>query len=192
MSASSKIVRSAVFVAACCAGMACDGAFARSKSGSATADKVPTLAILGSEPQLSEFEQAIDLATVCSQALERKRRDERVRLLSVVGEGGVQGVRDLLYLSGIDMTIVSVPTLNRLRESKELGRLDEKIVYFWRMPVMEVHVLAAPEIGKIDDLVGRKVNFGPLDSDAAMIARRLFSAVTVDVMETNLGYGEAM
>jgi TRAP-type uncharacterized transport system substrate-binding protein len=160
--------------------------------GSQTADELYTLGIVTGEPGSTEFELANDLAVLFSQNQETGARGERIRLLPVVGHGGVQAVRDLLRLSGIDLAMVSVAMLDYLRETKELGRLDDKFVYLWRMPEMEMHVLARSEIARIEDLNGKQVNFGPSDSDTALVTRRLFAALGIKAIEANLVHAEAL
>lgn len=156
------------------------------------ADELYTLGIIGGEPDLTEFTLANDLASVFSRRQESGPRGQRIRLLAVAGTGGAQDVRDLLKLNGIDLAIVSLPVLNRLRETRELGAIENKIVYLWRMPDQEVHLLAAPEVRSIEDLRGKTVNFGPPGAGSVFIARRLFDASNVKVAEAGLRQPDAL
>lgn len=155
-----------------------------------TTDELYTLGI-AAPPHTSEFAMANDLATVFIRGQESGPRGERIRLLAVADQGDVQPVRDLLRLRQIDLAIVSASTLNRLRDSGELGPLPSRIVYLWRMPDREVHVLAMHP-GSLADLAGKKVNVGPANSDAAVLMRRLFGALNLSVTEENLDPADAI
>jgi uncharacterized protein len=157
-----------------------------------SSDDVYTLGIVAGDPALSEFSLAVDLATVFSRGQESGPRGERIRLLPVVETGGIQAVSDLLRLGGIDLAMESVPMLEHLRSTGEFNRIEDKLVYLWRMPDIQMHILAGPEVGTVGDLRGKKVNFGPLDGDSALLARELFAASNVNVVEQNLPQGEAI
>jgi uncharacterized protein len=48
---------------------------------------------------------------------------DNLRVLPVVGGAGVQNVRDVVFLKGVDLGITDVLTLNKLRATGELGRI---------------------------------------------------------------------
>jgi TRAP-type uncharacterized transport system substrate-binding protein len=150
-----------------------------------------SLGIVTNQADTSEFAVANDLATVFMDAQETGPKGQAIRLLPVVGTGGVGAVRDLLKLRGIDFALVSIPVMDHLRETQELGPLD-KIWFVSRVPDREMHILAAPEIGRMADLEGKRVNLGALDSDTSLVARTMFRAIGLEVIETNLPYADAL
>jgi uncharacterized protein len=160
--------------------------------GAPGAAELYTAGIVTGQPDETDFALASDLGTVLSLGQETGPRGETLRLLPVAGTGGVQAIRDLLSLRGIDFAITSTPVLDHLRETKELGPLEAKIVAIARMPDKEVHVLAVPEVQRIQDLAGKTVNFGPEGSDSAFIARRLFDAMDLQVTEANVAQADAL
>src|SRR5262245_59253282 len=55
---------------------------------------------------------------------------DKMRVLPVVGGAAVQNVRDVVFLKGVDLGITNVLTLNKLRDTGELGpNLDQLVAY---------------------------------------------------------------
>ena len=52
-----------------------------------------------------------------------------LRILPMVGAGGSRNIRDVRFMKGIDLGITQTNVLARLRQSGEIGGLDDKIVY---------------------------------------------------------------
>jgi TRAP-type uncharacterized transport system substrate-binding protein len=109
-----------------------------------------------------------------------------LRILPMVGKGGIQNVRDVLTLPGADMTITSTILLNRLRASKELGDISKSLVYITPLFPEELHILARPEIRTVADLAGRHVNLGEEDSGTDILARDILHRLGVKVRESNI------
>ena len=117
---------------------------------------------------------------------------EALRVLPILGKGGAQNVRDVLYLHGVDMGITQTAIVNRLRRTKELGDIDSKLVYVTRLFNEELHILARPEIRSVHDLAGKTVNFSDAGSGTQLNAREVIEALGLDVKEVNLGQGDAI
>jgi TRAP-type uncharacterized transport system substrate-binding protein len=115
-----------------------------------------------------------------------------LRVLPIVGRGGVHDVRDVLSLPGVDMAIVQEPMLTRLQESKELGDLKSRIVYIAKLFNEELHVIARDDIRQVSDLAGKPVNLGDYGGSVETIARDLFRTLGVKVSEVRLGQDEAL
>ena len=83
-----------------------------------------------------------------------------LRVLPIVGRGGLHDIRDVLSLPGADLAITQEHMLARLQETKELGDLKTKLVYITKLFSEELHVVARQDIRQLSDLAGKPVNVG--------------------------------
>lgn len=110
-----------------------------------------------------------------------------LRVLPIVGKGDVRSFEDLLLLKGVDIAIVQADVLDFYQRSQVFPGIDlsERVQYITRMADEEVHVLSRDTIASVDDLAGRKVNFGPSRSGTFMTASVVFDALGVEVETTS-------
>jgi TRAP-type uncharacterized transport system substrate-binding protein len=101
----------------------------------------------------ASIEMAQDLANLLDDGATR-------RVLPVVGHGGVPALIDLKALRGVDMSIVQTDVLDYAKQHGAVPGLDASITYIAKLHIEELHVLARADIRKIEDLAGKKVNFG--------------------------------
>lgn len=106
-----------------------------------------------------------------------------MRVLPIVGRGSVRNIEDLLYLRGIDVTLVQSDVLDFFDSQPNNPTPIDKVVYITKMYEEEFHILAPSYIRSVDDLEGRKVNFGLAPTGSFMTASLIFDAlgVTPDV-----------
>jgi TRAP-type uncharacterized transport system substrate-binding protein len=106
-----------------------------------------------------------------------------VRLVPVLGEGGLQNLKDTLFLRGINMAMVDESTLKALkqRNPRAYGDIDKKLRYITKLYDAEVHILATKDIKSVADLAGKTVNFDYKDSETDLIASRIFKALDIKV-----------
>src|SRR5215218_10590614 len=115
------------------------------------------------------------------------------RVLPVIGKGGGQNIKDVRFLKGVDLGITQSSILNAYRKSGEIGAFDDKIVYLAKLFDEEVHVMVRADSGisMIDQLAGRKVNFGEVGSGTQLTARDIFAKLEIQVQEVNTGQADA-
>ncbi len=128
---------------------------------------------------------AADLADALDQGYE-------LRILPVIGKGSVRNIEDLLFLRGIDIAIVQSDVLDFYRRAEVLPAIDDKIRYIAKLYEEEVHVLARDEIASIDELAGRRVNFGTEGSGTFMTASIVFDELGLEVEVTTWPEPEAL
>ena len=56
-----------------------------------------------------------------------------LRVLTIVGQGSIQNIDDLLYLKGIDMAIVQSDVLEYLKRQNTYSNIDKKISYITKL-----------------------------------------------------------
>ena len=112
-----------------------------------------------------------------------------VRLVPVLGEGGLQNLKDTLFLRGINMAMVDESTLKALkkRNPRAYGDIDEKLRYITKLYDAEVHILAKKDVKSFADLAGKTVNFDYKDSETDLIASRIFGALNIKL---NVSYDD--
>ncbi len=106
---------------------------------------------------------------------------DKLRIVPMIGKGSVQSVRDILYLRGTDIGIVQSDVLNYFRKKNRLPGIESRLRYIAKLHNEEVHVLSRMKYLCLDDLAGKKVNFGIKGSGSAMTAQIVFDAHKVKV-----------
>ena len=144
-----------------------------------------TLTIVSSSPNGTYMPIAHDLSTVLDHG-------DDLRILVVLGKGGVQNVRDVRLLRGVDLGIATTNTLSYFRRTNEIGNIDDRIVYICKLYNEEIHFVARPEISALEDLRGKRVNFNYVASGTQLAARDIFSRRGINVQEVNLGTEDAL
>jgi TRAP transporter TAXI family solute receptor len=104
-----------------------------------------------------------------------------LRVLPIVGKGSVRNIEDLLLLRGIDVAIVQSDVLDFYKRAGLVANIEQKIHYITKLYNEEVHVLAKSEYRTIDDLAGKRVNFGTEGSGTFMTAGIIFDDLGIDV-----------
>jgi TRAP-type uncharacterized transport system substrate-binding protein len=152
-----------------------------------------TIGIVAGGPEGGGLSLVNEIASVVAGGQETGPKGEvALRVLPIVGRGGIHDIQDVLALPGVDMTIAHEPLLTRLQESKELGDLKSKLVYITKLFNEELHLIAREDIRQISDLAGKPVNLGDYGGSAEGIARDLFRTLGVAVSEVHLGLNEAI
>lgn len=110
-------------------------------------------------------------------------RPDGVRVLPVLGVGGLQNLNDVLFLKGIDMGVVDHDNLKLLkRKDPQLyANIEQRVQYITKLYNAEFQVLARPDINSYGDLRGKKVNFNLKDSQTEVSADIVFNALKIDV-----------
>lgn len=114
-------------------------------------------------------------------------RPDGIRVLPVLGVGGLQNLNDVLFLKGIDMGVVDEDNLQLLKKRDPLlyANLEQRVQYISKLYNSEFHVLARNDIKTYDDLRGKKVNFNQKDSQTEVTAEIVFKTLNIDVDRSN-------
>jgi TRAP transporter TAXI family solute receptor len=104
-----------------------------------------------------------------------------LRILPIIGKGSVRNIEDLLLLRGVDVAIVQSDVLDFYKRRDLVPNIESKIHYITKLYNEEVHILAKSQYRTIDDLVGRRVNFGTEGSGTFMSAGIVFDDLGIDV-----------
>lgn len=131
-----------------------------------------TLITDGNDVQASHY--ATDLAV-----LMEAERD--LRILPVMGRGPVEALRDLLFLRGIDASIIPSDTVAYMRKQGLIEEVEKKVTYVARLGSAQVHVIARKDIATLKDLAGKKVNIGTASEARFVTSSLLFQSLGIDI-----------
>src|ERR1700726_4316847 len=110
-------------------------------------------------------------------------RPDGVRVLPVLGVGGLQNLNDVLFLKGIDMGVIDEDNLQLLKNRDPVlyANIEQRVQYITKLYNSEFHVLARNDIKSYDDLRGKKVNLNLKDSQTEVTADTVFNTLSIQV-----------
>lgn len=147
-----------------------------------------TVGFVTGTPQCTEFAIAQDIATTLAVGQETGPHGEvALRVLPMVGNGGIRNVLDVLTLAGADVAIAPVVLVDRLRDTGTFGDISNRLTYIAPLYVEEFHLLARPEIGSLTELAGKRVNLGEDGSAGAILGREVLNSLGIKISESKLG-----
>ncbi len=105
----------------------------------------------------------------------------KLRVLAILGKGSVKNIEDVLSVKGVDIGIVQSDVLAYLEKQNLFGGKQNKIQYITKLYNEEFHLLAKKDVTRIEDLAGKKVNFGLQGSGFAVTASIIFELMKISV-----------
>ncbi len=94
-----------------------------------------TVYIIAGSPEETYLNVTHDLSVVLN--------DDNLRIVPMVGMGGAQNIRDVLFLKGVDIGITTSQMLRYFASTGELSSaLDQRLTYITRLYPEEMHVVA--------------------------------------------------
>jgi TRAP transporter TAXI family solute receptor len=116
----------------------------------------------------------------------------RLRVLPIAGAGALQNAKDVVFARGIDFGIVQSDVLDEIKRNPPFPGVEKYLRYVTKLYDQELHVLAGSDIQSIDDLRGKKVNFGLRNSGTYTTATAVFKAKGVEPDVTTLPHPLAL
>jgi TRAP transporter TAXI family solute receptor len=108
-----------------------------------------------------------------------------LRVIAIIGKGSLQNIQDIILLRGVDIGIVQSDALAYARRERLVPGADNLIQYIAKLYDEEIHLLAQPGIGSLQDLAGQVVNVDVAGSGTAMTAALLFDTLGLQVRTAN-------
>jgi len=117
-----------------------------------------------------------------------------LRVLPILGVGGLQNLNDVLFLRGIDMGVVDEDNLQLLKQldPKLYANIEQHVKYIAKLYNSEFHVLARNDIQGYEDLRSKKVNFNLKDSQTEVTADIVFKKLNINVERSYYDNDEAI
>jgi TRAP-type uncharacterized transport system substrate-binding protein len=110
---------------------------------------------------------------------------DNLRVIPMVTYGAASNLEDLLYLRGVDVAVTQSDVFEYFKTQRKIPNLEGRIHYILRLPISEMHLLAKTDIKSIEDLRGKKVNFGPAGSASSLTGSIVFQRLGIKVEPTN-------
>ena len=117
---------------------------------------------------------------------------DNLRVLPIVSYGAASNLDDLLYLRGVDIAITQADVFEYFRTERKTPNLEDRVHYILRLPVSEMHVLARTDIRTLEDLRGKRVNFGPAGSGSSLTGTIVFQRLGIKVQQTMIDNPSAL
>ncbi len=105
----------------------------------------------------------------------------QMRILPVLGTGSLQGIADILYLDGIDLSILQSDVLAYVKRNKIHSNIESRIRYITKLHNSELHLIAGEGIKSLKDLEGKTVSFDAKGRGSFITAQNVFASVGIKV-----------
>ena len=117
---------------------------------------------------------------------------EELRVLPLLSGGGEQNIADLLYLDGVDVSLVSTDVLNHLKTGREYRNARKRLRYISKLHNEEIYVVAGRDIDTMTELSGMPVNFGRMSAENVSTQQLIFEALGIKVKPIYIDHAEAI
>ncbi|HEY6621883.1 MAG TPA: TAXI family TRAP transporter solute-binding subunit [Steroidobacteraceae bacterium] len=117
---------------------------------------------------------------------------DKLRVLPIVSYGAGSNLDDLLYLHGVDLAITQSDVFEYFRTVRKTPHLERRVQYIIRLPISELHILARDDIHSLEDLRGKKVNFGPAGTGASLTGTIVFQRLGINVQQVMIDQSSAL
>ena len=138
-----------------------------------------TVTILAGNPNATYLYIATDISFVLDDG-------DTMRVLPIVGKGGAQNVRDLVYLRGVDTAIVRTDALKTFEGDPVFRDLGAQVRYITLLYNEEMHVLTRKDITSLEQLQGKRVNLSDVGSGTQLTTQIIFDKLGIEVEEVNV------
>jgi len=113
-----------------------------------------------------------------------------MHVLPIVTRGATENLNSLLYLRGVDTAIINSDALEEYKI--QVPEIQRRITYLLNLFPSELHIFVRPEIGSLQDLAGKKVNFNTQGTAAAYSGPLIFSRLGINVEKTFIPHQVAL
>jgi TRAP transporter TAXI family solute receptor len=117
---------------------------------------------------------------------------DNLRILPIVSYGAASNLEDLIYLRGVDIAVTQSDVFEYFRTERKTPNLDRRVHYVIRLPISEVQVLARTDVKSLEDLRGKKVNFGPAGSGSSLTGTIIFQRLGIKAEQVNVDQQSAL
>ena len=117
---------------------------------------------------------------------------DNLRVLPIVSYGAASNLDDLLYLRGVDAAVTQSDVFEYFRTERKTPNLERRVQYVIRLPISELHILARNEVQSLEDLRGKKVNFGPAGTGASLTGTIVFQRLGINVEQVMIDQPTAL
>jgi TRAP-type uncharacterized transport system substrate-binding protein len=144
------------------------------------------LMMLGGYPGTSYSVLAHDIAAALGGR-------DGLRLLAVDAAGGVESLRDLLLLRGVDLALTPANVLVYVNAEATFGPgLQDRLTYITQLYGEEVHILVGPGTDSFEKLRGKKIAVPPEDGNAEFAVQDLLRRLRIEAQVVKVAAPDAI
>lgn len=134
------------------------------------------------------------MASDISNVLDQDGGDIPIRVVPLLGRGGIQNVKDLLFMKGVDMAIVSQGQLGFLELQDPVFYKDirQNVQYITKLYNSEMQILSHRSVGSLLELSGKRVVLGKKLGATDMDARYVFAQLGIDIEVVNVDFSNGL
>ena len=140
---------------------------------SAWADTKPNESVIG---LLAAEPQWLPVASTIATKLDH---ENGLRIVPMLGVGGVHGLQDLASMPMVDAAIVASDSLNYAVLQNILNGKQDQFSYVARLATLDVVVVSKRGINNVAELAGKRIATGPAQSAAFATGELLFNALNI-------------
>ncbi|MGI9504595.1 MAG: Calx-beta domain-containing protein, partial [Geminicoccaceae bacterium] len=96
--------------------------------------------------------------------------------------GSLQGIADVLYLRGIDLSILQADVLSYVQRKDIHSNIENRVRYVTKLYSSELHLIAGRRIQTIQDLDGQVVSYDVKGRGSFITAENVFNSLGIEVM----------
>lgn len=115
---------------------------------------------------------------------------DQLRIITMLGKGSRQNIRDLIELDSVDLAIVQSDVLREIARTNEIPGATGSIRYITKLYDEEIHIIAKKSVPSLKSLEGEFVGVGREGSGTEMTASLLFEALGMQVQPVNTAGGK--
>jgi TRAP-type uncharacterized transport system substrate-binding protein len=97
-----------------------------------------------------------------------------------------------MFARGIDFAILQTDLLDEIKRNPPFPGVEKYLQYVTKLYDQQLHVLVGPDVQSIEELRGKKVNFGPRDGGTSTTAAAVFNTLGIEPDVTTLPYPLAL
>jgi TRAP-type uncharacterized transport system substrate-binding protein len=127
-----------------------------------------TIGLMASRPDL--VPRALQIAKAIDHT-------DGLRILPIIGRGGIQTINDLQFLRGVDVAMISSDALAFVGKNGLYTDEAPRVSCLAKLGNSNVIVLARPEFNTLASLAGRKIAVGSSESDEFIAADLIFGGL---------------
>lgn len=115
-----------------------------------------------------------------------------LRVLPLATPGAADNIKDLLFLTGIDIALTQTDVLHYLRTVEKIPQVEKRVHFVTALGTSDVHLLARAEIKSVRDLAGKRVGFNVQGAGPTITAPIIFDTLGVRVEPVYVSTTEAI
>jgi TRAP-type uncharacterized transport system substrate-binding protein len=141
-------------------------------------EKLPRFTLEAGGPDSQTLRMAADIQNIIEGETD-------YRVVPMTGRGPVESLFNVVERDGIDAGILPADVLTYAKRHDLVAKLDDKIAAVAKLGTEDVHIIAGPGIGSIEELRGKRVNIGTASDGRFVTGNLVFDLLGIAIEPTS-------